>query len=151
MAEFNIRINAALAKIGKTNGTAPPDTQDALDLAAHRYGVAAIGSSFFEKEKKEAKSVLISALQPATHNRLSKAVKRVVDTGVKDDLELARGQHYAVSIEIKNGATYLDDASLRVELLKKMKSTEVDALFDRHRKRRDPTVSYKVLEITDNG
>jgi hypothetical protein len=146
---LQIKVNKALEKIGVSNGTNPPDSQDAVDLAAHKYGCAAVGSSFFEKAKKQAKAELEQALGLSANAKLTKAMSRVLKNEVKEDIELARGAVYAVQAEVKNGATFLDLDALRVELKMKMKSDEVDALFARHTSRRAPSVSFKILEASE--
>jgi hypothetical protein len=47
---------------------------------------------------------------------------------------------------MKNGASFLDTQKLKVELMKSMKATEVEALFERCTDRRDPSQSWKVIE-----
>jgi hypothetical protein len=149
MTTLQIKVNKALEKIGVANGTNPPDSQDALDKAAHMYGVAAVGASFFDKAKKQAKINLEQAFGEAAKTKLKKAMDRVAKTEVKEDLELGRGQVYAVQAEIKNGASFLDIDALRVELMTKMKTDDVMALFERHTKRRDPSLSFKVVESSE--
>lgn len=149
MTTLQIKVNKALEKIGVSNGTGVPDSQDALDHAAHALGVANVGASYFEKAKKAAKVGLDHALGEANKSKLKKALDRVAKTGIKEDLEVGRGQVYAVQAEVKNGASYLDIDALRVELMTTMKTAEVMALFERHTKRRDPSISYKVVETSE--
>lgn len=149
MTTLQIKVNRALDKIGVANGTNPPESQDAIDAAAHKYGIAAVGASYFDKAKRAAKVELEQTLGVSVNAKLLKAIQRVAKNEVKEDVELARGQVYAVQAEIKNGATFLDLDALRVELKMKMKSNEVDELFARHSSRRAPSVSFKILEASE--
>ncbi|MBU2051478.1 MAG: hypothetical protein KKH61_21215 [Gammaproteobacteria bacterium] len=146
MTTLQLSVNKALEKIGTSNGTAPPKTQDRLDLTAHEYGVAAVGASYFDKAKNAAKKVLLDAIGESGASKLAKAKARVVANGSGEDVHVAGGQFYEIIAELKNGASYLDMDALKVDLLKKFKSDEIEALWAKHTKRRDPSVSFKVLD-----
>lgn len=149
MTTLQLSVNKALEKIGTTNGTAPPNTQDQLDLAAHEYGIAAVGASYFDKAKTAGKKKLLDAIGTLGNNKIAKAKARVVASGSGEDVHVAGGQFYEVIAELKNGASYLDTDGLKIELLKKFKSSEIDALWAKHTKRRDPSVSFKILDNTE--
>lgn len=55
-ADFSIALNKALDKIGRTNGTKPPDgTNDPATLAAHAFMVSQRARSYWEKRHEEDK------------------------------------------------------------------------------------------------
>lgn len=146
MSDIRAKVNKALEAIGTKNGTAPPESQDPLDAFAHEYGICSQGMSYFDKRRDNAKKALLSGLGPAGNKKLQATKAHVAETEVKQDIEVGRGQFYIVLAEVKTGASYLDEAALRVELLKKMKKEEVDALIFGATRRRDPSVSLKVVE-----
>lgn len=143
-------LNSILEKLGRDGPTAPRPSQDNVDAAAHEYNVAAFISSYGDKRKDLAKKALVSALGPATAQKLVDEQESVANNEISNTIELAVAAHHSVSAQVKIGATYLDTQSLKVELMKKMKAVEVDALFERHTKRRTPSVTYVVSE-SDGG
>lgn len=146
MSELRAKVMAALDKIGHVNGTKPPESQDPLDGVAYEYMIASAGSSYFDKRKKNALEALQAQLigQPAA--KLLKTITRVTENGIKEDVDLAKGQMTSVMAEVKSGASYVDIDALRVALKKKMKTSEVDQLFLEVTKKRSPSVGYRVGE-----
>lgn len=55
------KIKTAFAKIGTTNGTAPPETKDPLDPIAHELLVSRDLSTLADARKKKAKTAAVRA------------------------------------------------------------------------------------------
>ena len=134
MSLLRAAVNKALEAIGTKNGTAPKESQE-------------MGASFFDKRKDLTKDALLGVLSPKGHKDLQKVRQTVAETEVKQDVELGRGQFFAINAEIKTGASYLDEAALRVAMLKKFKQSDIDKMFAEARKRRDPSVSIRIVEL----
>lgn len=149
MSQLKSKVNAALEKIGSTNGTAPAESQDPIDAAAHEYNVASQMASYSEKRKNTAKTALIAALGDPAIDNLSKVKVAVAKKQISDTITVAQAANHIVTAQVKIGASFLDDKSLKVELMKKMGSAEVEALIERHTKRRDPSVTWVIGELGD--
>lgn len=149
MSMLKSKVNAALEKIGHTNGTAPAESQDPIDAVAHEYNVASQMASYAEKRKEVAKKALIGSLGGDATNKLENVKAVVAKKELSDTITIASAANHVVTAQVKIGASYLDAASLKVELMKKMGSEEVQALIDRHTKRRDPSVTWVIGELGD--
>jgi hypothetical protein len=149
MSQLKSKVNAALEKIGFTNGTAPAESQDPIDAAAHEYNVASQMASYAEKRKDTAKVNLIDKLGDDALNKLSKAKVAVAKTSISDTITIATAANHIVTAKVNIGASYLDPKSLKVALMKKFTSAEVEKLFEEHTKRRDPSVTWVIGELGD--
>ncbi len=147
MSMLKAKVNAALEKIGTTNGTAAKPSQDPADKAAHEYNVASQMASYADKRKDNAKKALLDVLSEAASAKLEAAKKQVIKTEVSDKVTIIDSEHHVVVAAVNNGASFLDVDSLKVALLKKMTSDEVNALFEANTKRRAPSVTYGVSEL----
>lgn len=144
--DIKSRIAAAFEKIGHTNGTTPPDTQDPLDRALHEYNVCAMGESHFKKRREIAKKKLEKIIGEDGLSRLARARAQVAKNELAVHVLVASSHVYSLDVHVKNGASYLDDKALRVELMKMLDSDKVEQLWAKHTKRRDPSCTYGVLE-----
>ena len=140
------KLFAALEKIGKSNGHSTPSSQDPADSAMHEYFVASLGESYFKKRRENAKKGLDKLIGPEAAERLAKAILGVKKSELGTSIGVLDGEHYGFTIELKNGASFLDTKALKVELMKRMTSIEVDTIFDRCSDRREPAQSWKVEE-----
>lgn len=147
MSMLKAKINAALSKIGTTNGTAPKQSQDPLDALAHEYNVASSIVSIAEKRKEIAKKALLDGLSETATKALNDKKAAVAKTEVSDNVDLGSGAHNSISAQVKIGASYLDVAALRVELKKYMPTDDVDKMFEAATKRRDPSVTINITEL----
>lgn len=151
-------LNAALEQLGADlkltpkeletvyRSVQPEPSQDTLDGAAHEYNVSAFIASYGEARKKKAKDRLYKALGEPGRALLDKTSAEVKANELSDTIELGVAQNHSVSAQVKIGATYLDVDGLKVDLMKKMKTIEVEALIERHTRRRDPSVTLVVGE-----
>lgn len=150
--DLRAKVNKALEALGAKNGTAPPmgangqPSQDPLDGAAHEYYVAQMGASYFDKRKKEAKETLMDGLSPSNVLKLKKVKDQVSEQEVKQDIEIGRTENYIILAEIKTGASYLNEAILRVAMKRKFKTEEIDELFRVATQRREPSITVKIVE-----
>lgn len=139
---------AALEKIGNTGNHACPQSQDPSVPLQHEYYVATLGEAYFKKRREVAKSKLEKSLGKVQLKKLEDAVVGVKRDEVADTCTLIEADQYITSVDIKNGASFLDTAQLKVTLMRdhKMKATEVEALIEKCTDRRDPSKSWKVVE-----
>lgn len=142
------KVIDALDRVGKTNGHACPASQDPLVTTIHEYNVSTLGESFFKKRREIAKTELLKKLGDVATSKVNTLVLRTKKDGMGDKANIIDTEFYDVVVSTKQGATYLDEKALRVELMtkQKMRATEVDELFERCRARREPAVSYEVVE-----
>lgn len=144
---LKVKVNTALSKVGTTNGTAPEVSQDPLDALAHEYNVASQGESYFKARREKAKTdMMTSVLIPSTQGILDAALKDVKRTEQGGTTRLATSKHHVISVMLKNGATYLDDTALKNDLMRLLKPEQVNTLFAKHTKRREPSQSWVVTE-----
>lgn len=149
MSMLKAKIASALAKIGTVNGTAPEASQDPFDAVAHEYNVAGTLRSISEKRYDLAKVELVKSLSGGAKLKLGSTVTVVGKSEVSDTIKLIDAQNHSLSAQVKIGASYLDVDALRVELKKTMTTEQVDKLFEKHTKRRNPSVTYIVSETSD--
>lgn len=142
------KLFAALEKIGNTNGHSCPENQDPAVASLHEYYVATDGEAYFKKRRENAKKKLEKDLSAPLKKKLDKSVSDVKDSEVANTCTLIETEPYVLSVDIKNGATYLDVPKLKVALMRdyKMNATAVEALIEKCTDRRDPSKSWKVTE-----
>lgn len=150
---YNVNLQEPMEKaldvVAQLRATAPEKSQDPLDGAAHEYNVAAFIASYGDARKKKAKDGLVRALGEQGASLLRSTKDGVADSEISENVELGVSKFHSVTAQVKIGASYLDIDGLRVELMKKMNSLEVDALFERHMRRRDPSVTYIIGETRE--
>ncbi len=149
LTDLKSKIALALEKIGTTNGTKPPQSQDPIDEQLHEYNVSAMGESYFKKRRELAKKALLKAFGPQNEQRLTKARARVARDEIAEHVMLISGQFFALDGHVKNGASYVDMNELRVELLKHLDHETVDKIMTNCTKRREPSVTYSVMDATE--
>lgn len=140
---------ASLDKVGNTNGHASPQSQDPIVPYLHEYYVTTLGESYFKKRRENAKKELNKRLTEVQLTKLKKAADEVAKNQVADTCALVESDHYMLNVEIKNGASYFDVATLKVRLMRdyKMDATEVEAIIESCTLRRDPSQSWQVVEL----
>lgn len=146
--QMRVKLQKVLDKIGTTNGTAPETSQDPNDAIMHEYNVCTIAASYFDKRREKAKTALLNSLSIDGQSMLENTVKVVNNTEQSSHVLLSQGQYHDLDAHVKTGASYLDEAVLRVEMLKLMPTDVVERIFASARKRRSPSVTYNVIEKT---
>lgn len=150
MSSLKADLNALFAQIGAVNGQVPPEaSQDPFDAIAHEFSVSQFGKSYFEKRYERAKEAVAKSLDVVAMDALRETIDRVGDNEVSENVSLMSGQFHDLTAQVKIGASYLDVAALKVELLKRMTTSEVEALISRATKRRAPSITYVVSEAID--
>lgn len=142
------KVIVALEKIGTSNGTKPPVAQDPLNAVIHEYHVSTIGESYFTARRKKAKAALERGINEVRRKTLIDAVKEVKSTEIGEKVTVAETEDYEALVNIKNGSSYLDVGTLKLELLKqyKLTTTQVEALIEKATLRREPSLSWEVME-----
>lgn len=147
---MSVKTNAmsAFDKIGRTGNTACPDNQDPLVSVAHEYHVCTMGESYFKKRREDAKKKLVSSMSPKQSKELVTCVAGVKQNEVADTITLAETAPYIVAVDVKNGASFVDMAALKVTMARKLKlkMTEVEAIIEECTDRREPAQSWKIIE-----
>lgn len=141
-----IKLAKALDKIGVSNGTAPPESQDTVDALIHEYNICTIGESYFKKRRENAKKLLLKSIGHDAAGRIDEAKDSVKKTEITSTVHVCKGQWYSLEAQVKNGASFLDVAALRVSLKKTFPSADVDAAFEAAQDRRDPSVTLTAVE-----
>lgn len=141
-------VMKALDKIGNTNGHSAPQSQDQIVAVIHDYHVATIGESYFKARRDKAKKLLEKSIGVDTSDKLTKEIASVKRNQQGSTVEAFTTDPYSVQIELKNGASYLDVAKLKVTLARKFKLTtdQIEELIEESTDRRDPSQSWKVTE-----
>lgn len=142
------KLFAVLDKIGNTNGHSCPESQDPAVPLLHEYFIATDGEAYFKKRREVAKKKLEKELSAPLKKKLDKHVADVKETEVADTCTLTETEHYVLSVDVKNGASYVDMADLKVMLMRehKMNATAVEALIEKCTKRREPSKGWRVVE-----
>lgn len=125
-----------------------PESQDKINTIVHEYNVATIGESYWKKRREVAKKALEKSFTPVQLKAISDAVLRTKTDEVGDTVNIVETSHNILVLKTKNGATFLDEASLRIVMMRQLKldATQVDAILEKARDRRDPTKSFEVVE-----
>lgn len=148
MSKIRTKLFAALDKIGNANGHGVPESQDPAVPLLHEYYVATHGEAYFKKRREVAKKALENTLSPIAKKELERAVTSVKETEMASSVTLTETEPYILSVDIKNGASFLDVAALKVTLMReyKMDATKVEALIESCTSRRNPSQGWKVTE-----
>ncbi len=145
MSVLTDKLKTTLDRLGNTIRTKLV-SNNALDLAAHEFVLSqfirAYGTSRYDKAKKK----LLSTLGKDVEDRVKQTKADVSRKEVSTTIKLSDGDSYSVSALVNNGASYLDEGTLFVELASKIDHNELRVIFDKHRKRYPPTVTYIVTE-----
>lgn len=138
----------ALDRVGYHNGHSCPTSDKNHIGFIHEYHVATIGEAYFKKRRELAKKNLEDIINDDARSSLDTAIKRVIKTEVGESVTIEEADPYILSVELKNGASFLDVPALKVTLMRehKMSATEVEALIEKCTKRRDPSKGWKVQE-----
>lgn len=142
------KLTDAMDKLGKTNGHTCPASQDPMVPLIHEYHVATLGESYFKARRDKAKKKLDEALTDVQRDKLHKSAKNVIKSEVSESVEISLTDPYTLSVDLKNGASYVDMTALKNTLMKDHHFTAdmVEKLIESSTKRRDPSQSWKVTE-----
>lgn len=148
MSDFKTKLYAAFDKIGTSNGTRAPATQDTAVPMLHEYAVATAGESYFKKRREVAKKALERNLTDMQSATIDKTVAATKKNEVVNSCTLVETDPYSLVVDVKTGASFLDIAKLKVTLAKKHKLTtdQVEELITECTDRREPSQSWKVVE-----
>lgn len=147
---LRVKVTTALDRIGKLNGTAPPSSQDPLNEPMHEYLIASTMASYADARKKAARRVLDDALSTDQLDHIEGVKTTTAKKGIGNTVTIALSSDYQLVVTSKRGAEFLDTKKLENELRRIMPGNEVDALFDKCRFNRTPSVSYNIVERADN-
>jgi hypothetical protein len=146
--QIKAHIFNAMDMIGKSDKHQTPASQDPMTPLLHEYFVATHGEAYFKKRREAAKKVLDKHLSEQQKEKLMNAVVEVKQNEVGDTCTLVETDAYVFSVEVKNGASFVDMGVLKNTLMKqyRLTATEVEALIEKATDRREPSQSWKVTE-----
>ncbi len=137
-----------MAELETVGTKSKPTSQDISVNLVHAYNVATLGEAYFKKAREKAKDTLLKAFSDIQKEKVSDLVVNTKMNETGDVVSLIENDVYTLQVRSKNGATYLDMPALKTTLAKKYKLTtdQIEALIDECTDRRDPTLSYEVVE-----
>ena len=115
--EKKAKALTAFDKIGKSNGSSPPESADNRASIAYEYYVADFLASAADKRKKEAKVAAINAGIEA------------VDPKPGDNKIVYENEHMTITARTASPASRIDASKLRTELIKLHGSDEADKII----------------------
>ena len=136
------RLTNSLDRIGHANST----SQDPADNAAHEFSVAGFLRNYAEKRYDKAKSDLVNVIGDVGIAKLDESKKLVKKLGVTSNVVVALAQLHVINAQIKRGASFLDETALMAELVDLLGQETTSKLFTKHRKQRDPSVTFIITE-----
>jgi hypothetical protein len=140
------KLVKALDKIGVSNGSKAPDSQDPMDKLLHEYSVAATGATYFDKRKKRAREDIENAFDTLTRDNVSALKNEVITNGVAQRTTLVHASVYQLNTTIRGSGRMIDDKLMRVALLKRMNMDEVEKVMAEGSRDKAPTVIFEVME-----
>lgn len=142
-AMMRSKLMAALAKIGKNNGHACPETGSNTDHVMHEFLVSSDAKSFFTKRADNAKKELLTIID---NDAVKKAEARVKKNMMGETVTIAEGELYTTIVDIKAPASRFNKTVLRNELAKMgWQDIEIDALIEDCTDQNAPAKTYKVI------
>jgi hypothetical protein len=149
--ELGSAIQTAMKKIGKQNGTKPPESQDPFDGTLYEYYVSKMGEKFFKDRADAAKDALLKELTPDVKAKIDSIIANTKKNNAGEGAIVGGGQYYALDFTTRKGSTRLDQAALRVKLMMKHKFTaeQVEELMTSCSSQDEPTKIYSVKPVHD--
>lgn len=142
---FTSDLQKALAKIGRTNGLAPRDSQDPANKLLHYYLVDTIAESFFKKQREVSLGLL---LETVDQTKVAKAIKDTVDGGMGVSAKLISSEDYQLDLSTKQGASKTDMTIFKNQLAKLgVKADIIEAAEKAAKGRNAPAKSFTVTVI----
>ena len=135
------KLRKSMDKVGRTNGHACPETTSNFDPILHELFVAGDAVAYWKKRHDDAKAEAMAIAEG-----LDDAVTSVLKTNVGTSVELATGELYSMTCDIKRPAMRLNTTALRNHLQTKLgldKQT-VDEAFDACSNMSAPAKTIKV-------
>lgn len=150
MSALTVAVDNWANKLGTTNGTKVPDTQDAFDIAVHEYLISTIADTIISKRREKAKAKLQDILlHMPEQSTVDAAVREVKRREVSETVLIASGKVYQLSAQIKIGASFLNTDALRIALMKLLPVDTVTQLFTDCSMRRNPSTTFIVNESSE--
>ena len=142
-ADFASTVQKALDKIGRSNGTAPPKSQDPADEKLHMYYIDKIAESFFKKRAEQ--SLIECAEHLQAHQHVVDSAKKLKK---KQESTICQTENYIMTFSANTPANRFSQEKLRVLLAKRgWPKDQVDELMEAAMDTNEPAKSYKVIPV----
>ncbi len=105
------KLQLALAKIGRSNGTAPRPSQDSLDEALHYYYVDKTGEAFFKKAAESSLKQIQSLLDPPHHEEIARLIARTKKNDSGEKIIVASAENYVFELSTRKASMSLKQES----------------------------------------
>ena len=140
-ADFASTVQKALDKIGRSNGTAPPKSQDPADEKLHMYYIDKIAESFFKKRAEQ--SLIECAEHLQSHTNVIEAAKKKKS---KQEAVICQTENYTMSFSTNTPARRFSQEKLKIKLAKMgWPKAQIDELIEASMDTNEPAKSYKVI------
>lgn len=142
---FPSKLQTSLNNIGKTNGLAPPKSQDPADAILHEFYVSDRGKSVFTKRRE------IALEQLKELDTKGVAAKAVADAlkGMTGTVELLESENYNATLATKSPQEKFDKKVAKMELVKAgVDPNIIDTCFRIATSTAKPAESYSVAVKT---
>ncbi len=138
---FPSKLQTTLNNIGRSNGLAPPKSQDPADAILHEFYIADIGKSVFTKRREAA----LDLLKELDTKGVAAAALRQAEAGMTGSVNLVESENYNSTLTTKQPAERFDKTIAKNELIKLGVDTAlINAAFGLATKKNKPAESYAV-------
>jgi len=144
--DLSSKLQMAMAKLGRQNGTAPQPSQDPIDKYMHYYFVDKMAESFFKKAAENSLKELIDECGEASAAEIDTQIKRTLKNDMGGSVVVATGSNYIFELTTRKPSYTFNKDKLRIELAKKGWTTaQIDELFERCSEKSQPAKSFKCV------
>jgi hypothetical protein len=116
-AKFNSNLQKSLEKIGRTNGSAPPESQDPLDKLLHYYFVDKTGEKFFKDQAAQSKSLAIAQGGEYVDQIIQGILRDTIKNNRGESSIIAAGQFYGLEYTTRKPAMRVNVDKIKTQLM----------------------------------
>lgn len=147
--KMNSALQKSLEKIGRTNGSAPPSSQDPIDELMHYYWADKLGEKFFKDSADRSKTNLIAAGGEVTAQKIKMMMDSTAKNMQGESGIIMQGAHYSLSLQTRKPAMKLNTQKLRTKLTvdHKIPVDVLEKLFEECSEPGNPTQIYSVQPV----
>ena len=103
-AKFNSALQKSLEKIGRTNGSSPPDSQDPVDTYMHHMYVDKLGEKFFKDQAAKSKVALLAQGGELVDQKIESILAQTIKSNTGTSSIILNGQYYALEYTTRRPA-----------------------------------------------
>lgn len=144
--DLSSKLQLAMAKLGRQNGTAPSPSQDPIDKFMHYFYVDKIAESFFKKSVEKSLEELLAECGEHSTTAVDNLVKRTLKNDMGGSEIIATGSNYVFELTTRKPSYTFNKDKLRIELAKKGWTTaQIDELIENCSAKSQPAKSFKCV------